>query len=147
MMRRSLMLIVVAAMVFAAGCGIIEEATQTVNFAAETTTYLQSITNFGQNMQTMAEQALTDLNARTDLKEQLLALKQQIKEYGALTVPDYAKDLHQSITEYNAQLNLSIDKALTNIEQGRAAFEATGIPDTINKINELLNQLNQLTPQ
>ncbi|MGO4375127.1 DUF6376 family protein, partial [Paenibacillus sp. MCAF20] len=65
----------------------------------------------------------------------------------ALTVPDYAKDLHQSITEYNAQLNLSIDKALTNIEQGRAAFEATGIPDTINKINELLNQLNQLTPQ
>ncbi|MFF2887291.1 DUF6376 family protein [Paenibacillus sp. NPDC057967] len=47
---------------------------------------------------------------------------------------------------YNDKLQQGLDQALTNIEQGRAAFESTGIPDTMNKINELLGQLNALNP-
>ena len=89
-------------MLLTAGCGIIEEAGQTLNFATETTDYLQSLTEFGQDMNALAEQAVTDLDARTDLKERLLALKEQVINYEGLQVPDYAKDLHQSIAEYNA---------------------------------------------
>ncbi|RCW50332.1 DUF6376 family protein [Paenibacillus prosopidis] len=146
MIKRSVAMLMLSIMLLTAGCGIIEDVGQTVNFATETTEYLQSLTDFGQDMNALAEQAMTDLDARTDLKERLLALKEQVQQYGALQVPDYAKELHQSISEYNATLQQGLDQALTNIEQGRAVFESTGIPDTINKINELLNQINQLAP-
>jgi cation diffusion facilitator CzcD-associated flavoprotein CzcO len=146
MIKRSVTLLMLSIMLLTAGCGIIENVGQTVNFATETTNYLQSLTDFGQDMNALAEQAMTDLDARTDLKERLLALKEQVQQYGALQVPDYAKELHQSISNYNETLQQGLDQALTNIEQGRAAFESTGIPETINKINELLNQINQLAP-
>ncbi|WP_138751467.1 DUF6376 family protein [Paenibacillus sinopodophylli] len=146
MIKRSVAMLMIAVMLMTAGCGIIEEVGQTVNFATETTDYLQSLTDFGQNMNGLAEQAMNDLDARTNLKQQLVALKDQVIQYEGLQVPDYAKDLHQSIADYNATLQKGIDQALTNIEQGRAVFDSTGIPDTINKINELLNQINQLTP-
>lgn len=146
MIKRSVSMLLLSIMLLTAGCGIIEEVGQTVNFATETTDYLQSLTEFGQDMNTLAEQAVTDLDARTDLKDQIVALKEQVINYEGLQVPDYAKELHQSISEYNSMLQQGLDQALTNIEQGRAVFESTGIPDTINKINELLNQINQLTP-
>lgn len=146
MIKRGVSIILLSIMLMTSGCGIIDQVGQTVNFATETTDYLQTLTDFGQDMNTLAEQAVTDLDKRTDLKEKLLALKEQVVHYEGLQVPDYAKDLHQSIADYNATLQQGIDQALTNIEQGRAAFESTGIPDTINKINELLNQINQLAP-
>lgn len=146
MIKRSVTALLLSVMLLTAGCGIIEEAGQTLNFATETTDYLQSLTDFGQEMNALAEQAVTDLDARTDLKERLLALKEQVINYEGLQVPDYAKDLHQSIVEYNATLQQGLDQALTNLEQGRAVFDSTGIPDTIRKINELLNQINQLAP-
>ncbi|MBH5317631.1 hypothetical protein I6N90_07425 [Paenibacillus sp. GSMTC-2017] len=129
------------------GCGILDSAQQTVNFTTETTAYMQSLTSFGTEMTTLAEQALTDATARTDLKQQLVDLKEQVTSYAGITVPDYATEIHQSIVQYNETLQSGIDKALTNIEQGRAAFESTGIPESVNKINELLSQVNQLTPQ
>ncbi|WP_424765504.1 DUF6376 family protein [Paenibacillus sp. sgz302251] len=146
MIKKSMSLILLSIMLMTAGCGIMDEVDQTVNFATETTEYLQSLTDFGQDMNALAEQAMTDLDARTVLKERLLALKEQVLQYEGLQVPDYAKKLHQSIAEYNATLQQGIDQALTNIEQGRAVFESTGIPDTMNRIHELLNQVNQLTP-
>lgn len=145
-MKKGLTMILLSIMLMASGCGIMNEVGQTVNFAAETTGYLQTLTDFGQDMNALAEQAVNDLDARTDLKERLLALKEEVAQYGELQVPDYAKELHQSIAAYNETLQNGLDQALTNIEQGRNAFESTGIPDTINKINELLNEINQLAP-
>ncbi|WP_139998619.1 DUF6376 family protein [Paenibacillus paridis] len=146
MIKRSVTMLLLSVMLLTSGCGIMNEVGQTVNFASETTDYLQSLTDFGQEMNTLAEQAVTDLDARTNLKEKLLALKEQVVQYEGLQVPEYAQKIHESISEYNATLQKGLDQALTNIEQGRAAFDSTGIPDTINKINELLNQVNQLTP-
>lgn len=128
------------------GCGMLDSIGQTVNFATETTTYMDELKTFGQDMNGLAEQAVADIDARTNLKERIIALKDQIMQYEGLTVPDHAKELHGSIVQYNETLQNGLDQALTNIEQGRAAFDATGIPDTIGKINELLNQIGSLAP-
>ncbi|WP_025708768.1 DUF6376 family protein, partial [Paenibacillus graminis] len=84
---------------------------------------------------------------REALTDRLAALKEQIVQYADLQVPEYAADLHQSIVGYNETLQQGVDQAITNLEQGKAAFESTGIPETINKVSELLNQITQLTPQ
>jgi len=146
MKKWSLTLLMALTVFIASGCGILESVNQGVNFATETTEYMNKLESFTQDMNGLAEQALTDLDARTDLKNRLLTLKDQIMNYKNLEVPDYAKDLHASIVGYNEKLQQGLDQALTNIEQGRAAFESTGIPDTVGKINELLGQLNALNP-
>jgi hypothetical protein len=143
---KGLAVILAVTLLLAQGCGILDGIGQTVNFATETTTYMDELKTFGQDMNGLAEQAVADIDARTDLKERIVALKEQIVQYEGLTVPDYAKDLHASIVQYNETLQNGLDKALTNIEQGRAAFDATGIPDTIGKINELLTQIGSLAP-
>ncbi|MNO40531.1 hypothetical protein D3C76_306820 [compost metagenome] len=129
------------------GCGFAEKVGNSVNFANDTASYMQTLTEFGQEMDTLAADAATDPQAREALTDRLVALKEQIVQYADLQVPEYAADLHQSIVEYNETLQQGLDQALTNLEQGKAAFESTGIPDTINKLSELLNQLTQLTPQ
>lgn len=129
------------------GCGFAEKVGNSVNFATDTASYMQTLTEFGQEMDTLAESAATDPQARQALTDRLLALKEQIVQYADLQVPEYAADLHQSIVGYNETLQQGLDQAITNLEEGKAAFESTGIPDTINKINELLNQLTQLIPQ
>jgi hypothetical protein len=143
---KGLAVILAVTLLLAQGCGILDGIGQTVNFASETTTYMDELKTFGQDMNGLAEQAVADIEARTDLKERIVALKDQIVQYEGLTVPDYAKELHASIVQYNETLQSGLDQALTNIEQGRAAFDATGIPDTIGKINELLTQIGSLAP-
>ena len=147
MMKKKLTIWLMALSLFILqGCGLLETVDNSINFASETTAYMNELTTFGQEMNTMAQQALTDAEAQTALKEQLIALKDQIIQYEGIQVPDYAKDLHGQIVAYNENLQQSLDQAISNIEQGKAAFEATGIPETVNKINELLNQLNALNP-
>ncbi|RJE90317.1 hypothetical protein D3P07_08935 [Paenibacillus sp. 1011MAR3C5] len=146
MKKWSILLLMALTMMVTSGCGLLESVNQGVNFATETTEYMNNLDSFRQEMNGLAEQALTNLDARTDLKNKLLALKDQIMSYKNLEVPDYAKDIHATIIGYNDKLQQGLDQALTNIEQGRAAFESTGLPDTMNKINELLGQLNALNP-
>lgn len=146
MKAKGLAVILAVTLLIAQGCGMLDSIGQTVNFATETTTYMDELQTFGQDMNGLAEQAVADIDARTDLKERIVALKDQIMQYEGLTVPDYAKDLHASIVQYNGTLQNGLDQALTNIEQGRAAFDATGIPDTIGQINELLTQIGSLAP-
>ncbi|KWX77121.1 DUF6376 family protein [Paenibacillus jilunlii] len=129
------------------GCGFAEKVENSVNFATDTATYMQTLTEFGQEMDTLAADAATDTQAREALTDRLVALKEQIIQYADLQVPEYAADLHQSIVGYNDTLQQGLDQAITNLEQGKAAFESTGIPETINKVSELLNQITQLTPQ
>lgn len=129
------------------GCGVAEQIGSSVNFAADTTAYMQTLTEFGQDMDTLAADAAADLQAREALTDRLLALKEEIVQYADLQVPEYAAKLHESIVGYNETLQQGLDQAITNLEEGKAAFDSTGIPDTLNKINELLNQLTQLSPQ
>jgi polyhydroxyalkanoate synthesis regulator phasin len=143
---KGLAVILAVTLLLAQGCGMLDGIGQTVNFATETTTYMNELKTFGEDMNGLAEKAVADIDARTDLKARIVELKDQVVAYGNLTVPDYAKDLHASIAQYNDTLQQGLDQALTNIEQGRAAFDATGIPDTIGKVNELLTQLNGLAP-
>lgn len=128
------------------GCGLAEKVGNGVSFATDTASYMQNLREFGQDMDTWATNAVTDPEARQELKDRLTALKEESAQYANLQVPEYAADLHQTLKGYNDTLQQGLDQAITNVEEGKAAFESTGIPDTINKVNELMNQLNQLIP-
>ncbi|WP_150271381.1 DUF6376 family protein [Paenibacillus tepidiphilus] len=128
------------------GCAFAEQVGDSVNFATDTASYMQKLNEFGQEAQTWVTDAATDPEAREALKDKLVALKEESAQYASLQVPEYAADLHQKIAGYNDTLQQGLDQAIANVEEGKAAFESTGIPDTINQVNELMNQLNQLIP-
>ncbi|WP_342563917.1 DUF6376 family protein [Paenibacillus sp. FSL R7-0345] len=129
------------------GCGLAEKVGDTVTFTSDTASYMQTLTQFGQEMNSLAEDAAADPQAREALTDRLNTLKEQISDYANLQVPEYAADLHQSIVSYNDKLQQGLDQAATNLEEGKAAFESTGIPETIGQINGLLKQISQLVPQ
>ncbi|MBW4081195.1 DUF6376 family protein [Paenibacillus sp. S150] len=129
------------------GCGFAEKVGNSVSFAADTATYMQTLAEFGQEMDSLAADAAADTQARKALTDRLAALKEQIVQYADLQVPEYAAELHQSIVGYNDKLQEGLDQAITNLEEGKAAFESTGIPGTVSQISELLNQLTRLIPQ
>ncbi|MNJ57538.1 hypothetical protein D3C77_531300 [compost metagenome] len=126
------------------GCGIAEKVGDTVNFASDTTALMGTLTEFGQDIDTFATDTITDIQSREQLTSRLTALKEQVTSYAQLEVPEYASGLHQSIVQYTGSLQQDIDVAIANIDQGKVAFASTGIPDTINKINDLLNQISNL---
>ncbi|WP_151736959.1 DUF6376 family protein [Paenibacillus tengchongensis] len=128
------------------GCAFAEQVGDGVNFATDTAAYMQDLSQFGQEMNTWAADAATDPQAREDLMDRLTALKEESAQYANLPVPEYAADLHARIAEYNETLQQGLDQAIANVEEGKAAFESTGIPDTISQVNELMSQLNQLIP-
>ncbi|UQZ36853.1 hypothetical protein C2I18_26975 [Paenibacillus sp. PK3_47] len=128
------------------GCGLAEQVGNGVSFATDTAAYMQNMREFGQEMDTWATNAVTDPAARQELLDRLTSLKEESAQYANLQVPEYAAELHQTIKGYNETLQQGLDQAITNVEEGKAAFESTGIPDTINKVNELISQINQLIP-
>ncbi|WP_046233151.1 DUF6376 family protein [Paenibacillus algorifonticola] len=146
---KSILLII--GMLLLGGCSLFEDAKQTVNsvsssadYVTGAATYMQTLTSFSEQATQLAEQAVNDASARADYKEQLVAVQESIKQFGELQAPDFAKDVHQTVVDYNLKLQESIDAVLKQIEDGKALVDATEIPNTINKINELLNQVNQL---
>lgn len=140
-LRLNLLLIL---LIILPGCAIAEKVGDTVNFASDTTALMGTLAEFGQDIDTLANDTITDAQSREQLTSRLTALKEQVASYSQLEVPEYATQLHQSIVGYTGSLQQDIDVAIANIEQGKAAFTSTGIPDTINKINDLLNQISNL---
>lgn len=126
------------------GCGIADKVGESVDFASDTAALMGTLTEFGQDLDTFSTDTLTDAQSKEQLTSRLTAIKEQVNNYAQLEVPDYAAGLHQSIVEYTGSLQEDIDVAIGNIEQGKAAFTSTGIPETINKINDLLNQISNL---
>lgn len=145
--RKTLTLMLTVTLFAASGCGIFEQVNNTVNFASETTAYMNELTEFGQSMNEKAQQAMTDLEAKADLKQQIVDLKEQIVNYEGIQVPEYAQELYQSIVQHSETLKQGLDSALTNIEEGKDIFASTGIPNIMNQVNELLSQISNLAPQ
>ncbi|MFD0959620.1 DUF6376 family protein [Paenibacillus chungangensis] len=145
--KKTLTLILAVTLFATSGCGVFEQVNNTVNFATETTAYMNELTEFGQSMNEKAQQAMTDLDARTDLKQQIMNLKEQIVNYEGIQVPEYAQELYRLIIQQSETLKQGLDSALANIEQGQDIFASTGIPDIMNQVNELLSQIHTLAPQ
>jgi hypothetical protein len=146
-MKKLLAAVLLSVSVMLGGCSLLEEANRTLDYANEASNYVNQLTSYGQDIRSLADQAVTDVNALTDLQQKLTALKEEAVQYAQLQAPDYAKDLHAQIVEYNNRLTSEIDAVLAQIEKGvydNKVLQEAGIIDTLNQLNELLGRVNQL---
>jgi hypothetical protein len=146
-MKSLLVAILLAVPMLLGGCSLLEEVNRSLDYADEATNYVQQLGTYGQDARNLAEQAVSDLNARTDLEQKLTAMKEEAAQFTQVQAPEYAQELHAKIVDYNNRLSEGIDTVLADIKNGiynNQTLQKAGVIDVLNQINETLTQIKEL---
>ncbi|WP_369900006.1 DUF6376 family protein [Bacillus manliponensis] len=129
------------------GCSVIEEGKNSLDYANEAVTYIDHVGTFASELTTLAQDAVNDEAARKELETKLQDLQKESKAFNELTPPDFAKDIHQQIIDYNNQLNELIDSTTKNIEEGKANladFQNSELMQTVQQLQDLKTKVENL---
>ncbi|QYR19425.1 hypothetical protein KZ483_15985 [Paenibacillus sp. sptzw28] len=129
------------------GCSLLEEVNRSLDYADEASNYVQQLGSYGQDARNLAEQAVSDLDARTNLEQKLTAMKEEASRFTQVQAPEYAQELHAKIADYNSRLNEGIDSVLADIKNGiynNQTLQNAGVIDVLNQIDETLTQIKEL---
>lgn len=146
-MKKILMLFGLIGILFLSGCSLVGEVNDTIEYANTTTDYLNTAKTFAADVQQLANEAVTDEQARQDLEDELITMKEEINQFNNIEAPAIAEDVHNQIISANTQLEEGIDLYLTNIENGKfdlTFLENSGILTTVNEISSLMESIEQL---
>lgn len=143
-MKKILYIIFSFSLLALGGCSILGEVNSSLNYANESTEYINELQAFGETAPSLLQEAASNPDAKAELEAQITELKANINEFNDLEAPSIAADLHNSIVEKNEQLLNGIDTAMANGELSVEKLQNTEIFTTINEMTELLSQLQQL---
>lgn len=146
-MKKILMMFGLMGLLFLSGCSLVGEVNNTVEYANATTEYLDTAKTFANEVPQLANDAVTDEQARQNLEDELVKMKEEINQFNNTEAPAIAEDIHNQIVSANTQLEEGIDLYLTNIENGKldpAFLENSGILTTVNEISSLMENIEQL---
>ncbi|PZE19710.1 DUF6376 family protein [Paenibacillus xerothermodurans] len=140
-------LLVVLAVFLLPGCSLLDSVSNSLNYVEEATTYINDASQFAEQLPGLAEQAVTDPQAREQLKTELENMRTQIANFNQLEAPAIAQDIHQKLVEYNEKLMTAIDGYMAKINNGVFDIQAlkdSQILQTVEQITQILNQLQNL---
>ena len=148
MLKRIMMTIGITGAVLLSGCSVIDEVNNTLEYANTTTEYINSAKNFSNEIPELANDAVTNEEARQQLEAELTTMKETINQFNETEAPGVAEDIHNQIVSTNAKLEEGIDIYLNNIENGKfdpAILQDSGILTTVNEMTSLMEQIEKLT--
>ena len=146
-MKKFLASFIMPLAILLAGCSTIEEASNSINYVSEAKNYIDDLNQFANELPTIAEAAVTDVNSNVQLEELLTGMQSQIEEFNVLEAPSMLEDIHTQITEHNKDLINDIEVYLENIEAGTLSSELLteiGLLEEVSVYNDLLNQMIEL---
>lgn len=133
-------------LLFLSGCSLVEEVNNSLDYTEQATTFVNEATQFAGTIPDLAQEAENNIDAKEQLTEQLENMKTQISEFNGLEAPAFAQNIHETIVGYNETLNGQIDEYRTQIENGITDFKNTEMAQTLSKIQETMDQINNLAP-
>lgn len=129
------------------GCSAVNDVTNGLNYVPAATDYINEVQQFSKEIPSLAENAITDQNARVELEEALKEMKADINEFGELTPPSVFEDVHNQVMEHNNTFQEGIDNYLTAVKNGELnpdLLEQSGLLDDIAVYTDLLSQIKKL---
>lgn len=117
------------------GCSFLEEANNSLNYATETTEYINELSTF-------AEEA-PNLEG-PELKSRLESLKGTIKDFMEIEPPSLAEDIHKELENKSQVLLDATNKILKDGEVKIEQLKQSEVYKTIDKITKLKNQIEDL---
>jgi hypothetical protein len=129
------------------GCSLVDSLNHSLNYVGEATAYINNAAKFAENIPVLAEQAITNLQAREALKVELENMKENIINFNGIEAPGFAKEIHQKLISYNetlmTEINGYMEKINNNVLDYRSLIDSH-IIQTISEMTQLLNQLQKL---
>ncbi|MGG3916322.1 DUF6376 family protein [Rossellomorea vietnamensis] len=119
------------------GCGILEEANNSLTYVDEMTDYLNEAEQFANDLPGLMENAAADSSAIPELETRLVDMKNEIKEINDVNPPKLADDIHQKVEGYNQQALEGIDQALVEIDKGEVQISELKNLEIVNTFNQL----------
>lgn len=131
--------------VLLSGCSLLNDINQSLDYADQTTAYINDVSEFADRVRADAEQAVTNSEAAQNLREEVEAMKEKIVDFNAVEPPQVAVDFHEQLVANNEQLLADINGYLEQIaNQDYAAVFDSELFRTIENIVSIQQQLEQL---
>ncbi|WP_285769279.1 DUF6376 family protein [Peribacillus sp. SI8-4] len=129
------------------GCSLLGEVNSSLEYADNTTAYMNTVKEFANELPASAQDAVTNAEARQSLEKDLEQMQTEIEEFNATEPPEIAETIHEKIVASNQQLSDGIELYLNNIEKGQIdpkALEESEIMQTIDQITSLSDQIEKI---
>ncbi len=140
-------LLVVLTVCLLPGCSLFDGVNNSLNYVDQATTYINDVNRFANEIPALAEQAVTDAQARTNLKQEFEKMKEKVAAFDGIQAPAFAKDIHQQLISYNETLMKEINGYLEKINNGAIDWKSIAnsqMVETITKITEIMDQVKNI---
>ncbi len=147
-MKKLLSMLIFPMTIFLTSCSTIEEVSNSLNYVTEATDYIDEVNQFANELPTVAEAAINDLNSKIQLEELLTEMQNELEEFNILEAPAMLEDIHNQVVEHNMELASGIELYLENIEASTLSSEflsEIGLLEEIAVYNDLLSQIKKLS--
>lgn len=128
------------------GCSLVDSVNNSLDYTKEATTFINEASQFAESIPELAQQAATNTDAKETLTQELEAMKTRISEFNGIEAPAFAQNIHEQLVGLNDTLLTDINGYMDQIQNGVTDFQNSNIVQTINKINETMDMLQNLQP-
>lgn len=128
------------------GCSLVDSVNNSLDYTKEATTFINDASQFAESIPELAQQAATNIDAKETLTQELEAMKTRISEFNGIEAPAFAQTIHEQLVALNDTLLTDINGYMDQIQNGVTDFQNSNIVQTINKINETMDMLQNLQP-
>jgi Family of unknown function (DUF6376) len=128
------------------GCSLLDSVNNTLDYSKEASTFINETTQFAETIPNLAQQAATDSGALETLNKELEAMKTRITQFNGIEAPAFAQDIHDQLVALNETLLTDINGYMDQIQNGATDFQNSNIVQSVNKITDTMNILQNLQP-
>ncbi|MGG4340808.1 DUF6376 family protein [Paenibacillus lautus] len=128
------------------GCSLADSVNNSLDYTKEATTFINETSQFAESIPELAQQAATNTDAKETLTKELEAMKTRISEFNGIEAPAFAQTIHKQLVGLNDTLLTDINGYMDQIQNGVTDFQNSNIVQTITKINETMDKLQNLQP-
>ncbi len=134
-MKKLIISLIVVTTLILSGCSFLQEANDSLNYATETTDYINELSTFAEEAPNLEGQ---------ELKSRLESLKGTIKDFMEIEPPSLAEDIHKELENKSQVLLDATNKILKDGKVTIEQLKQSEIYKTIDNITQLKNQIEDL---
>src|SRR5690606_31911401 len=139
--KKIIFILMLSTIVFISGCGILEETQNTLNYATEATEYVNEMSTYGEEVQSLLNETNVDI---AEDETTLTELEVTVEVFNKIKVPAIAEGIHNDILANNEKLLDMINQVQENGEIAIDELKNSEIFQTIESITNFMNQIEQL---
>lgn len=143
-LKKVIFIFFIATLFLLSACSAIEEVNNSVDYVKEAKDQMHTMREFAEEAPQLIKDANSNPKLEKELENELTNLQEKIQEFNAIDAPFIAEDLHQQLIGENEKVLEEIKRVIDNGEIAIEKLENSPILDTINDVNKLLNDIQNL---